>query len=493
MNICNRLGRVRIVPIALAALLSFAFTVAALAGQKSMVLAGSLSVTFTNPTPGYGEEFGSTAVAVGTDRLLIGGWRDDAPFHGEGAAYLYSTNGTLLTRFTNPNVAIYSNSIPQPSTPGNFGSAIAALGTDRVIIGAAKHDVSVMDDGVAFLFSTDGTLLTTFTNPTPARNEWFGLSVAAVGTDKVLIGVPFDNYGPVRAGTACLFNTNGALLRTFTNFPSYGFGIAVAALGSEHVLIGVSSTNPAAYVAGIVQLFNVEGSLVTSFTNPAPLNTLINDRFGWSVAPCGDDKVLVGAYAYANSTGQAYLFATNGTLLITFTNPAPSWNDEFGRNVAALGSDKVLISAHRDGIAGEDGGVVYVFHINGSLLATVSNPKAPGGDFFGYSIATLGTNRFAAGAICRWVGSVWGVGAAYIVNVDEEEVPMLRVETQGNGDQRICWPLPASGFLLETTLLAVPPATNNWTQVPFPYETNATHISITVTPAGSQFYRLRKP
>jgi len=33
-----------------------------------------------------------------------------------------------------------------------------------------------------------------------------------------------------------------------------------------------------------------------------------------------------------------------------------------------------------------------------------------------------------------------------------------------------------------------------WTQVPFPYQTNATHVSVTLPlTAGSKFYRLRKP
>ena len=36
--------------------------------------------------------------------------------------------------------------------------------------------------------------------------------------------------------------------------------------------------------------------------------------------------------------------------------------------------------------------------------------------------------------------------------------------------------------------------TIDWTQVPFPYQTNATQISITRSqPVGSKFYRLRRP
>jgi len=60
---------------------------------------------------------------------------------------------------------------------------------------------------------------------------------------------------------------------------------------------------------------------------------------------------------------------------------------------------------------------------------------------------------------------------------------------------RVYWPLPATGFVLDdTTALAAPPAAISWTQVVSGYQTNATHIFITVpAPMGHKFYRLRKP
>jgi hypothetical protein len=54
-----------------------------------------------------------------------------------------------------------------------------------------------------YLFSTNGTLLTTFTNPMPASYDNFGYSVAAVGNDRMLIGAYLDN----NTGAAYLFST----------------------------------------------------------------------------------------------------------------------------------------------------------------------------------------------------------------------------------------------------------------------------------------------
>ena len=95
-----------------------------------------------------------------------------------------------------------------------------------------------------------------------------------------------------------------------------------------------------------------------------------------------------------------------------------------------------------------------------------------------------------AGGNYSLVGGFWGIVAA----VQTPGAPLLSVERLG-GNVRVFWPLPATGFLLDqTTVLTSPPAAIVWSQVPFPYSTNATHISITVlSPAGNKFYRLRHP
>src|ERR1051325_1419698 len=61
-------------------------------------------------------------------------------------------------------------------------------------IGAVPEDtLSGTNAGAAYLFSTNGTLLTIFKNPTPARADFFGGSVCAVGNDRVLIGAQGDD------------------------------------------------------------------------------------------------------------------------------------------------------------------------------------------------------------------------------------------------------------------------------------------------------------
>ena len=130
--------------------------------------------TITNPTPAVGACFGRSVAALGTDRLLIGAYQDDVGASRAGAAYLVTTNGVLLTTFTNPT----------PESYDNFGYSVTAVGTDQVLIGAYQDNTGWTNSGAAYLFSTNGVLLTTFTNPTPAPSDNFGYSIAAVGTDR---------------------------------------------------------------------------------------------------------------------------------------------------------------------------------------------------------------------------------------------------------------------------------------------------------------------
>ena len=313
---------------------------------------GSLSITFTNPTPPSAGQFGYAVAAVGTDKVLIGTPGGDA-----GVAYLLSTNGTLLTTFTNPT----------PASAGQFGYALAAVGTDKVLIATPYDNTGAAAAGVAYLFSTNGTLLTTFTNPTPASASQFGSAVAAVGTDKVLIGTPGDNTGAVNAGVGYLFSTNGTLLTTFTNptpATSVYFGITVAAVGADKVLIGNPYDDTGAVNAGAACLFNTNGTLLTTFTNPTPA---ASDYFGFAVAAVGTDKVLIGTQdddTGAVNAGAAYLFSTNGTLLTTFINPTPAASDWFGYAVAAVGADKVLIGTPFDDTGAVNAGAAYLFNLD---------------------------------------------------------------------------------------------------------------------------------
>ena len=57
-------------------------------------------------------------------------------------------------------------------------------------------------------------LVKAFPNPTPVEGEYFGWAMAPLGNDRVLVGAPYGDYS---IGEAYLYSTNGTLLNTFTN------------------------------------------------------------------------------------------------------------------------------------------------------------------------------------------------------------------------------------------------------------------------------------
>jgi hypothetical protein len=205
---------------------------------------GTLLATFNNPNEWQQHaEFGFSVAAFGTDRVLVGA-------RNAGAAYLFDTNGALLTTFTNP----------APATFNYFGHSVASVGTERVFIGAPQADEGAEDAGVAYLFSTNGALLTTITNPSPALDDSFGARVAVLGSDRMVISAIYDDIGATNSGAAYLFSTNGTLLNTFTN-PTPGasdaFGARVAALGNDRVIIGATYDDLGATDAGVAYLFSI--------------------------------------------------------------------------------------------------------------------------------------------------------------------------------------------------------------------------------------------
>jgi len=366
-----------------------------------------LALTITNPTPANYDWFGNSVAAMGNDRVLVGAYSDDEGLPGAGVAHLFTSGGALLTTFTNP-APFVGNS--------GFGRVVAGVDGGCVLVGAPENDSdsgALQNAGVAYLFRTNGTLLTVYTNPSPAAYDEFGWSVAGVGSDHVLIGAYRKDVGALNDGAAYLFNTNGTLLTTFTNptpANSDEFGYALAAMGNDRVIISALRDNTGAAQAGAAYLFRTDGTLLTTFTNPTPA---ADDFFGNAVAALGNDLVLIGALSDDTggiNTGAVYLFNTNGTLLVTLTNPAPVAGETLGRSVASLGHDRVL--------AGADwSDRTYVFSTSGALLSVITNPVPGNFNRFGGSVAAVGTDQILVGAWRDDTGAT-DTGAAYLFAIE---------------------------------------------------------------------------
>ncbi len=426
---------------------------------------GSTPVTINNPTPAASDIFGGAVAALGSDRLLVGA-------EGAAEAYLFDLHGTLQKTFT----------IPDPAA-GSFGAALAGVGSDRVLIGAYNYTAGTpfAQVGRAYLLNTNGTLLATFTNPSPATVQALGFSVAAVGTDLMLIGA--GDGGPF------LFRTNGTLLNTFTN-PTLAtfdnFGTSLTGVGNDRVLIGAPNDHAG---AGAAYLFRTNGTLLTTFTNPAPV---AGDNFGASVAAVGIDRVLISAIDYEGAKGTggtAYLFDTNGILLTTFTNPTPEAYDYFGWSVAAVGSSRLLIGAYQDNTGIFQAGSAYLFSTNGTLLNTFTNPTPAHQDWFAWSVAAVGGDHIIIGGVWDDTGAA-DAGSAYLYTLP---YPTLSIARNG-GAVLVNWVTAETGLILQqSSQLGTPNAWSDTTNsVSVNGLTNVVQQTIS-SGASDRFFHLRRP
>jgi hypothetical protein len=86
-------------------------------------------------------------------------------------------------------------------------------------------------------------------------------------------------------------------------------------------------------------------------------------------------------------------------------------------------------------------------------------------------------------------GGFWGIVAA----VQTPRAPWLSVIRTATNSVVVSWPSPADGWALKCASVLTG-GLGVWTQIPPPYQTNATSLYFTEPqPAGSWFYRLHKP
>ncbi len=300
--------------------------------------------TLFNPSPeaqsGDAVGFAFSVAAVG-DEIVVGSPNYTSQgFNFAGQVFLFDSNGNFLETYDNPN----------PTTSGFFGWSVTNAGGNEFLVGAPRNTSSsgVTEAGQVFLFNTESSeTLRTYDNPNPdARFEFdfgglvpgsdqnFGVSIAASGNDRILVGAPGHTVGEIeRAGQAFLINRNdGSLIQTYDNpnpsvaenFSGVGNGFAISAAEVEgNLLIGASgNTSSDLTRAGQAFLFNQNSNQpIQTFDNPNPAT---DGRFGASLNSTGSN-LLIGAPGNDGSSGQAFLFTQdNNQPIQTFNNPIPT-------------------------------------------------------------------------------------------------------------------------------------------------------------------------
>jgi uncharacterized delta-60 repeat protein len=408
-------------------------------------------------------------------RLNTNGGLDEAFYSGQGLEWAVSkmalqTNGQVLvggplvegTSYWQPAADIY----PLVDGANQYGRARfnADGSSDRTFVSGANLNLNLpqffnTEDCLDIPSSCDpSAVITTVIVQPDGKRLVVGYALTTVGTEVYLD----EFYYPLFSRLNPDGSRDGSFMPPTNAFPSV---ILLQAdgkiiLGGNMTLGGTNTT---------VARLNANGTLDGSFTlGQGPSGVM-------SLALQSDGKILVGG----NDT--VLRLNANGSRDFTF-NAAVL--DGYVYAIAAQPDGKVIIGGSFTNANGTNRSRIARLNTDGSVDALFNPGTGPNN-----TVACIALQPDGEVIIGGSFTMVSGLDRPYMARLHGTEVaPGLNI-THSNGLVTISWPLSA-GFVLDQSLTT----TGVWSQVAFPYSTNAGAISVsTITTTGNKFFRLRKP
>ncbi len=375
---------------------------------------------------GVSDQFGTAVAGLGTGKVIVSAFLDDgaSPVTSNlGVVYVFDTaTGNLLQTLP--------NQFPMHTGAAQFGQAVVGVG-NYIVIGTPFEDYDGGDMGLVQIFDgTTGALLRTLQNPNPpsptaGTADHFGAALAAVGTDKVLVGAPFNDRGALDAGAAYLFDVaTGELLASFSKASASLTGTITGATNANPIVITSANhglvTGTQVVISGVLGNTNANGvrTITVIDQNSFSLNGVSGNanytgggtwtasaQFGAAVAASGN-HVAIGApfadFSGASDAGAAYVFQTQTGLSLSATT-LPE-----GGSTTLTGSftDPGFVDTHTVTINWGDGTpatVVSVPALPQAATVALSTPYAYGGHIY-YAIRDGGLTWQQAEAQAQLVG-----------------------------------------------------------------------------------------
>tara|TARA_B100000035_G_C20999134_1_gene554005 strand:- start:100 stop:1326 length:1227 start_codon:yes stop_codon:yes gene_type:complete len=216
------------------------------------------------------DQFGDV-VAVGSNRIVVGVYRDDDDGTTSGSAYVYNLDGTNEVKITGSN-----------SDAGDeFGHSVA-VGANKVVIGAPKASTGGKSSGIVYVYDLDGTNEIMITPSDAANNDNFGNSVG-IGTNKIVVGSPSDDDAGTLSGSAYVYNLDGTGEVKITASDAAAvdkFGETIA-IGNNKIVVGAQLNDDDGASSGSVYVYDLDGTNEVKITSSDAAG---GDQFGQSVA-----------------------------------------------------------------------------------------------------------------------------------------------------------------------------------------------------------------
>ncbi len=314
---------------------------------------------------------------------------------------LNGTNGVVLRIIDSP----------QPNVGGRFGSAVAGIGD---VTGDGTPDLAVGADGDSsragrayFIDGADGTMRHTLTSPNATEEGLFAQALAPLGDatgdevpDLLVAALGEDRVYLIDGAKGAVRRTLAVETDAHAHFGHVAVPGDVTGDGTPDVLVGASTATVGDRSgAGRAYLFDGrDGTRLRTLTEPAPHH----GHFGYLVAGVGDvdgdetPDVAVGAASGPADGGTVTVYsAADGTVLHTFSPPAPTDDGHFGyegvglSDVGGDGTSGLLLGTRVPVPDGEHAGRAHLIGVRGNRLRTFSAPEAGPTAGFGSVVATL--------------------------------------------------------------------------------------------------------
>ncbi len=274
--------------------------------------------------------------------------------------------------------------------------SVCAVSSGALAVGLPEAEISGLACGKLLLIGAGGSNVT-IAPPVPMAGAHFGHAVAAMEGGLTAASIFPD--GLDAAGKINLFNSDGILIREITapaGSVNQRFGDVLAGNGMGRVCVGAPATSPGTST-GAVYLVDSNG-VVMGASDPTPQG---GNGFGETVA-MGVQGIALGARRQTGAgmmnAGLVHVFDPGLLSSKQFGSPAPKAGDEFGASLCFLTNGVVIGAPGVDYADFKDCGAVYVFGLDGNLMATIQNPSPRDGARFGSAVVALGDGLLAVGS-----------------------------------------------------------------------------------------------
>lgn len=307
---------------------------------------------------------------------------------------------------------------------GAFGTSVATDG-NIIVIGAPSRVNT--DVGAVYVWKREGDVWGEHAviEPTDGiAEDRFGNSVA-VSNGLIAVGAPYNDEKGSSAGAVYVFEYESAMDRwqqiakltaaDAMNSTGAGLGWSIA-LSGDVLAAGAPGDDDGTTNGGAVYVFKrLSGNWLETKIKPSNLG--FGDHFGWSVSLAGSRMAVGVPYADRADTdsGAVYILESSNDIWsekAVLSGSQSSLYDLFGWSVSLRGS---IVVMGGNAIATGLSGAAYVFEYDGnawSEAGSLAASDATQEDFFGYAVATDGTN-IMVGAYGN-DNAAMGAGAAYL-------------------------------------------------------------------------------